>query len=538
MRIFQPTISGSTNTTGSLVITGSLRVSEGITGSLLGTASWAINVVNGGGGSSTFPYTGSAIISGSLIVTGSTNSSGGFTGSLFGTSSWAVSASRAISASFGPNIGNTNLTLTGNRILTFGAHNLRFEQPSSVITEFNDLGVVITGSLEVASVEGISIHGRPTLTGTPGKIRLYESNPGIYYVELSARGGLLNNVELTLPNSTGSYPNIILADGGDGQLYFTNQVPTASLAITASLASRNLLTASVSLNTITFTKGDGSTFPITINTGSGGGGSVGTLAQVTALGASTTTPITASIISASSFTGSLQGTASWALNVVGGGGGPSYITPPFFTGSILYWDGTKVTGSNVMDYDGSILSIDTGYFQVTPEAQFGQDVTIFGGTNLEGGAVIYGYTIADAIVLEKVDPVGTTSGSYGVGSHILTNFSSTGPTLTPGRIVYISGSGQWAEAIASADTTSTGVLGVVTTTANQNNILLNGIVKVSQSLAGFTNGSPVYLATSSAGTITQTPPSTVGHVARYVGYVLDSGSRQIYFNPDFTWIEL
>ena len=35
-----------------------------------------------------------------------------------------------------------------------------------------------------------------------------------------------------------------------------------------------LTTASVSSNTITFTKGDGSTFPITVNTGSGGSGGI------------------------------------------------------------------------------------------------------------------------------------------------------------------------------------------------------------------------------------------------------------------------
>ena len=51
-----------------------------------------------------------------------------------------------------------------------------------------------------------------------------------------------------------------------------------------------LTTASVSLNTITFTKGDGSTFPITVDTGSGGGGggvpsgTVSGSAQITALG--------------------------------------------------------------------------------------------------------------------------------------------------------------------------------------------------------------------------------------------------------------
>jgi len=56
---------------------------------------------------------------------------------------------------------------------------------------------------------------------------------------------------------------------------------TASYALTASFALNGggstdtgslLTTASISLNTITFTKGDGSTFPITVNTGSGGGG--------------------------------------------------------------------------------------------------------------------------------------------------------------------------------------------------------------------------------------------------------------------------
>jgi hypothetical protein len=71
--------------TGNSEITGSLNVSNGITGSLFGTASYAENVIsssyaltasyalNGGGGPSTptFPYTGSAIISGSLEITGS-----------------------------------------------------------------------------------------------------------------------------------------------------------------------------------------------------------------------------------------------------------------------------------------------------------------------------------------------------------------------------------------------------------------------------------------------------------------------------------
>jgi hypothetical protein len=124
-------ISGSLTAIGTTTLSGSLSVQSGITGSLFGTSSWAVNAqtaslapnyvltsvtssmsvasaslaatasfitgsrvvgtvtsasyaltasfaLNGGGGGSSFPFTGSAIISGSLTVTGSTNLNGNF----------------------------------------------------------------------------------------------------------------------------------------------------------------------------------------------------------------------------------------------------------------------------------------------------------------------------------------------------------------------------------------------------------------------------------------------------------------------------
>ena len=76
---YKVSITGSTNISGSLTVTGSANFGGGITGSFLGTASYASMALTasyalssaGGGGGSTFPYTGSAIISGSLVVTGS-----------------------------------------------------------------------------------------------------------------------------------------------------------------------------------------------------------------------------------------------------------------------------------------------------------------------------------------------------------------------------------------------------------------------------------------------------------------------------------
>jgi hypothetical protein len=87
-------------------VTGSLEVTQGITGSLLGTASYATQALTASYASTyapVFPFTGSAIITGSLEVTGSITSTLGFTGSLQGTSSWAsdsISASYASTASY------------------------------------------------------------------------------------------------------------------------------------------------------------------------------------------------------------------------------------------------------------------------------------------------------------------------------------------------------------------------------------------------------------------------------------------------------
>ena len=72
-----------------------------ITGSLFGTSSYANYALtasfalNGGGGGSTFPFTGSAIITGSLTVTGSVRATAGFTGSLLGTASNALNSAIA-----------------------------------------------------------------------------------------------------------------------------------------------------------------------------------------------------------------------------------------------------------------------------------------------------------------------------------------------------------------------------------------------------------------------------------------------------------
>jgi hypothetical protein len=105
-----------------------------------------------------------------------------------------------------------------------------------------------------------------------------------------------------------------------GTSSYSTQALSSSYALTASFAlngggggSTNtgslLTTASVNLNTITFTKGDGSTFPITINTGSGESSFPYTGSAII----TGSLIVTGSIISTLGFTGSLFGTSSFAI---------------------------------------------------------------------------------------------------------------------------------------------------------------------------------------------------------------------------------
>ena len=96
-------VTGSLQVIGNAEVTGSLEVTSGITGSLLGTSSYALTASYLEGYISPFPFTGSALISGSLEITGSTASSQGFIGALQGNADTATSSSYALSASYALN---------------------------------------------------------------------------------------------------------------------------------------------------------------------------------------------------------------------------------------------------------------------------------------------------------------------------------------------------------------------------------------------------------------------------------------------------
>lgn len=154
--------------------------------------------------------------------------------------------------------------------------------------------------------------------------------------------------------------------------YVLNAV-SASYASTSSLSLRSITTASVSLNTITFTKGDGSTFPITVNTGSGGGGGSaspgGSSGQIQYNNGGTTfdgVPVLTYNGSTLSATGSFTGSFSGA------------IVQPSGTGQLVYGEGSEQPPSPPVHYTitrGGIYQIegsDPSLFitPVTPYVKF------------------------------------------------------------------------------------------------------------------------------------------------------------------------
>jgi hypothetical protein len=125
-----------------------------------------------------------------------------------------------------------------------------------------------------------------------------------------------------------------------------------------------LLTASVSLNTIEFTKGDNTKFSITVNTGSGGSVS-GDYVTTSSFNAFTGSYNTGSF--SGSFIGTLTGTASWASNATTAAnilGGKATHIPFFIT------DTTLATSSIYQSGSTSIIINATANTTDNPEALY------------------------------------------------------------------------------------------------------------------------------------------------------------------------
>jgi len=227
-------------------VTGSLIVSTGITGSLQGTASWAINFVSAS----------------NYVLTSVTSS---------------MLAPYLLSS-------QTSSFVTNTQTSSMLAPYLLTSQTSSMLTPY------LLSSQTSSFITNTQTSSFVTNNQTSSMLAPY----------------LLSSQTSSMTVATASYisPTFISASAAASGFGSGGSVDTGSL----------LVTASASSNVITFTKGDGSTFPITVDTGSGGS-PVDTSIFITT---SSFNSYTGSSSSQFAGTASYATTASYAMN--GGGG--------------------------------------------------------------------------------------------------------------------------------------------------------------------------------------------------------------------------
>ena len=137
----------------------------------------------------------------------------------------------------------------------------------------------------------------------------------------------------------------------------------------------------------------------------------------------------------------------------------------------------------------------------------------------------------------------TNIGEFQDGARLITNAYGTAPAATAGTLVSFGATNVTATGAQSNAAAATGMLTVVTDAASGDELLVEGVIKLSTATTTTLlpttakKGSPVYMSTTD-GAVTNTAPSTAGDFVRVVGHVVDATNRTIYFKPDNTWLEL
>jgi uncharacterized coiled-coil protein SlyX len=145
------------------------------------------------------------------------------------------------------------------------------QSTASLVTSINELNSFTSSQLTINSAIGASTSSLNSATAslfTSASLALVTASFDTGTRNLTFTKGNTTQFSVNIPDVSGStLPSGVIS--GSAQI-------TSLGFVSSSVTASSLVTASVNLNTITFTKGDGTTFPITVNTGSGGGGTTNT----------------------------------------------------------------------------------------------------------------------------------------------------------------------------------------------------------------------------------------------------------------------
>ena len=350
---------------------------------------------------------------------------------------------------------------------------------------------------------------------------------------------------------------------------YANQALSSSFAVSSSFTPNAIVTASVSSNTITFTKGNGTTFPITVNTGSGGAAFPFTgSAQITgSLG------ITGSlVVNQNATTGSLntsnrtlQDTRNkttvdwdnWAL----------YDSQPTSIISVEWYNRTlySSTGYNSILWDNRILQDSTGIDSSNWDNRTLNDD--HGAVALSWDAYDKGFTIASNYYYRSeiglteqqafVDTPEATTSEPNYAGEVITG--TIDDTVTGYDLVYLNTNGVWYPVTQATDQ-CTKLLGISLDPladppiiGNRTGaILLEGTITVlstgatyadSPIINGLDHGLPIYIENSYGNIMTTTAPTNSGTYVRVLGHAYQQSATYpdywiMKFRPSNDWITI
>ena len=457
-------VSGSTTITNNTTITGSLVVNGGITGSLLGTSSYAINASTASSadnllvrGTLTAQTLVIQTITSSVIYSSGSNIFGNdlantqiLTGSVTITGSLAVNGSNVIltnqtsSMSVATASLATNVVGTANRILfnnttntTTTSNNLTWEDSINLMTLGDATGTAGTISKIALYTSSFGGYGFGV---SPGQLDYVSDGSHVFYKKGTTPTELVriaNNGDVNISGSLAVNGSNVIVSSQTSSM----SVATASYVVTAQTASyvQNAQSASYVLNAISSSysnNANSASYALTASYAlNGGGGGVsaiyildegivqGTASYFDFIGDGVTATVSA-------------GTAS--INITGGGGGGTSGLSTFFTQSVaaVTWSFTH----NLNTRTPLVQVYDSSYQQITPQyvsASNGSVVEIGFGIATAGFAVASTggtlYVTGSNVILDQSVAATTWSFNHGLNTQypVFQVFNTSNEVIVP-----------------------------------------------------------------------------------------------------------
>ena len=225
------------------------------------------------------------------------------------------------------------------------------------------------------------------------------------------------------------------------------------------------------------------------------------------------------------------------------------------TGHITASGTISASGGFVGDLTGNASTVtvatdagNTTHYVLYTDATTGQrslkadaQLTFNGATNTLSTSTLSATSVTANTVTptyRKYTPIGEAEDSVNgdIISGLGTDAAGGADLLTAGSFYVLTNGLKWVPVDADHPSSSSGLIGYCITT-RRTDFLIKGFIRYGDAdYIGSTDGAPLYISTGS-GKLQNCKPGS-GDVARIVGYAIDASNKEIFMDPDKTWVKI